>query len=212
MVAKTPALLKKLYYSLIWDFHKTRQEIFLTFDDGPHPDITPAILEILEKFHAKATFFSIGRNVEKYAEVYRQVLDKGHSVGNHTYSHLCGWKTKNREYYEDISLAGNLINSNLFRPPYGKIKISQLKHLRNHYHIIMWDVMPGDFESDLSPEKCLDITLKNVQNGSIVVFHDSEKSKDRVLYTLPKLLQYLSEKGYTFPAITEASFGGIQDK
>lgn len=209
MVAKTPLILKKVFYSLIWDIKKGDRQIFLTFDDGPHPDITPEILDILDKYNAKATFFSIGRNVERYEAVYKQIIERGHNAGNHTYSHLNGWTTGNNEYFEDINLAGRFIDSSLFRPPYGKIKRSQLKYLKSIYNIIMWDVMPCDFDHSISPERCLDITIKNVRQGSIVVFHDSEKSKERVLYALPRMLEHFSGEGFTFHSIgAKGTFNG----
>ena len=195
---KTPYLIKKVYYSLIWDLKKGPKEIFITFDDGPNPVVTPKVLEILRKFSAKATFFCIGRNVERYPDVFEQIKKEGHAIGNHTYSHLKGWKTSNKEYYNDIELANTIIKSNLFRPPYGKIKRSQLKYLRKHYNIIMWDVMSSDYSRIISKEKCLSNVINYVRPGSIVVFHDSEKANGNMLYALPQVLEKLSKENFVF--------------
>lgn len=199
--ARTPYIIKKIYYSLIWDLHNGEKDLYLTFDDGPVPGITLEVLDILDTYNARATFFCIGRNVERYPEIYSQILKRGHAVGNHTYSHLKGWKTKSKEYYSDIKLAGSFIKSNLFRPPYGKIKRAQLKHLRHHYNIIMWDVMSYDFSKSVSKEKCLSIVLNNIRPGSIIVFHDSVKAKEKVVYALPRLIKKYSNLGYTFSTI-----------
>ncbi|MFO7657532.1 MAG: polysaccharide deacetylase family protein [Bacteroidales bacterium] len=196
LITKTPYILKKIYYSLIWDLQNGEKDIFLTFDDGPNPEITPKVLEILSQYNAKATFFCIGRNVERYPEIYSQVTAAGHSVGNHTYSHLKGWTTSNTEYYKDIELAGKLIPSGLFRPPYGKIKRSQLKYLRQFYNIIMWDIMSSDYDGDTGKEKCLKNVLDNARPGSIIVFHDSLKAGDNMLYVLPRALESLKQSGF----------------
>jgi peptidoglycan/xylan/chitin deacetylase (PgdA/CDA1 family) len=201
IIAKTPYLLKRIYYSLFWDLKNRQKEVFLTFDDGPNPITTPAILEILNKFNAKATFFCIGRNVERFPDVYKQITCEGHTTGNHTYSHLKGWITPNAEYYNDIELAGKLVHSGLFRPPYGKIRRTQLKYLRQFYSIIMWDVMSNDYDKATSPEKCVENVIKYARPGSIIVFHDSEKSSGRTLYALPKVLEMLEDQDYTFKAI-----------
>ena len=199
--ARTPYIIKKIYYSLIWDLNNGEKDLYLTFDDGPTPGITLKTLDILDACNAKATFFCIGRNVEKYPEIYTQILKRGHTVGNHTYSHLKGWKTANSEYYNDIKLAGTLINTNLFRPPYGKIKRTQLKYLRHFYNIIMWDVMSYDFSKSVTKEMCLSLVLNNVRPGSIVVFHDSPKASEKMFYALPKILEYFMHHDYSFKSI-----------
>ncbi len=204
IIAKTPYLLKRIYYSLHWDLKNNQKELFLTFDDGPHPDVTPAVLEILRKYQAKATFFCIGRNVERFPDVYKQIINEGHNTGNHTYSHLKGWITSNAEYYNDIELAGKLIHSGLFRPPYGKIKRTQLKYLRQFYSIIMWDVMSNDYDHALSRERCVENVIKFTRPGSIIVFHDSEKSSVNTLYALPKILDILGKQDYIFKSIPDS--------
>jgi peptidoglycan/xylan/chitin deacetylase (PgdA/CDA1 family) len=201
---KTPWWLKLLYQTCIWDIKGREKVIYLTFDDGPHPTITPFVLDELKKYNAKATFFCIGKNVAEHNIVYRRITTEDHTIGNHTHNHLNGWKTKDEVYLQNVTEAAKLINSNLFRPPYGKIKQSQLKQLSTHpfnMKAIMWSVLSGDFDRKLSPEKCLQHVLKNTTSGSIIVFHDSEKAFERLEYALPRVLKYFSEKGYTFEKI-----------
>ncbi|NBC83053.1 MAG: polysaccharide deacetylase family protein [Bacteroidetes bacterium] len=201
IAAKTPGIVKKLYYSLYWNLSRQNQGIYLTFDDGPTPEITEKTLDLLEKYGAKATFFCIGRNVERYPDIYQQILNYGHVTGNHTYSHLKGWQTSNDEYFKDIELAKMFIPSNLFRPPYGKIRRSQLKYLRNEYKIIMWDVMSYDFSQKVTNDQCRNFVIKHTKPGSIVVFHDSVKAADNMLFALEHLLEYFTDKGFAFKAI-----------
>lgn len=201
---KSPSWLQWLYPSLIW--HKTRREksIYLTFDDGPIPIITPFVLNTLAKFNTKATFFCVGDNVSKYPDIYDQIKNSGHTIGNHTHNHLNGWKTDNKTYLENIQKSAQLTSNHLFRPPYGKIKRSQLKELKTvnpKLQIIMWDVLSGDFDLKISPQKCLDHVIKNTENGSIILFHDSIKAFDRLAYTLPKALEHLTTEGYTFSTL-----------
>jgi peptidoglycan/xylan/chitin deacetylase (PgdA/CDA1 family) len=204
IIAKTPYLLKRIYYSLFWDLKCGQKDIFLTFDDGPNQNVTPAVLEILSKHEAKATFFCIGRNVERYPDVFKKIRDEGHAAGNHTYSHLKGWITSNAEYYNDIELAGKWIPSGLFRPPYGKIKRTQLKYLRRFYSIIMWDVMSNDYDASMTPERCVENVIKYARPGSIIVFHDSEKSEKRTLVALPRILEILKSRDYSFKSIPDS--------
>lgn len=194
--------MRKFYASpLTWKIKTPEKEIFLTFDDGPHPTITPLVLALLKKYNAKATFFCIGRNVERYPGIYRQIIEEGHAVGNHTYDHLNGWKTGNSIYLKNIILAGELIKSRLFRPPYGRIAKSQVKELAPVFKVIMWDVLSADFDVNVTPQRCLDNVLFNTRNGSIVVFHDSEKALPRLEFALPKALAHFAEHGYTMKAI-----------
>jgi peptidoglycan/xylan/chitin deacetylase (PgdA/CDA1 family) len=206
LFAKTPVLLMKLFPELIWHFSRRDEQnkhIYLTFDDGPTPEVTPWVLEQLHKYKAKATFFCLGRNVDRYPEIFQQILDEGHIVGNHTYSHLKGWRTKNSEYLKDIDLAGETIKSRLYRPPYGRFKKSQIREIRKDYHIVMWDVLSQDYDSGITPQKCLDNVLRNVRSGSIVVFHDSVKAKKNLYYALPALLKKFSGE-YEFLPIRQA--------
>ncbi len=201
---KTPWLLKKLYPQLVWDVNHHDHCIYLTFDDGPIPIVTPFVLNILKQYNAKATFFCIGDNVRKHPEAYEQVKADGHAIGNHTYNHLDGWKTNNQTYLENFLLADELIGSNLFRPPYGRIKKSQVKLLKEAkpgLQIIMWNVLSGDFDINLKPEKCLDNVIKNTSTGDMVLFHDSLKAFDRLKYVLPRAMEIWSKGGYTFRSL-----------
>ena len=199
---KTNALIKKIFSNYVWDVSNTKNKIYLTFDDGPIPEITEWVLEELKKHDAKATFFCIGHNIEKYPKIFEKVINEGHSVGNHTFNHLNGWKTSTEKYLENTKLCEASISnlqSKIFRPPYGKIKTSQAKKLRQlGYKIIMWDVLSADYDTAISPEKCLENVLKNVTSGSIIVFHDSIKAFPNLEYTLPKALKYWAAKGFVF--------------
>lgn len=203
-LAKTPRWVRKLLVTSIWEVPDDEKAIYLTFDDGPHPSITPFVLNELDKYGAKATFFCIGKNVEKHGEIYRQILDKGHAVGNHTHNHLNGWKTADTDYLKDILNANRYIDSDLFRPPYGRITWSQhkqLTQLEQPFKIVMWSVLSGDFDVDLSPEKCYKNVVDHAETGSIIVFHDSEKAERRLNFALPAVLKYFSERGYVFKKI-----------
>ena len=202
-LVKIPWWLRKLYaVDAIWKIATEEMEVFLTFDDGPHPTVTPFVLACLKKYNARATFFCIGKNVNQFPQIYRQILDEGHKVGNHTNDHLNGWKTDDATYLKNIGIAKEAINSNLFRPPYGRIKRSQAKGLSPAFKIIMWDVLSGDFDVTLSPQKCFDNVATNTRSGSVIVFHDSEKAFPRLEFALPKCLQFLTDKGYKMKAIT----------
>jgi len=194
----SPFWLQWLYPSLIW--HKSRKEksIYLSFDDGPIPVVTPFVLNTLKSFNAKATFFCIGENIEKHPEIYEQILADGHSVGNHTYNHLKGWETENEIYLGNVEKCAKLVKSDFFRPPFGRAKKSQYSVLNTQYSTIMWDVLSGDFDTSITPEKCLKNVMNHTRNGSIIVFHDSLKAFERLEYALPKTLQRLMLKGYNF--------------
>ena len=206
---KTPRILKRLFTKYTWSFFSDRKEIFLTFDDGPIPEVTEFVLDQLQQFNAKATFFCIGDNIRKHPAIFDRIIAEGHSVGNHTFNHLNGWKNSNTTYFENINKCENLLThqrTKLFRPPYGKIKRTQAKKLiTKGYKIIMWDVLSADFDKTISKEKCLQNVLKNTQNGSIVVFHDSIKASEKLYYALPKMLQEFSKKGYEFKTIKSSA-------
>ncbi len=192
---------QSLLKSLIWSVKTPNKEVFLTFDDGPIPNITPWVVNELKRYNAKATFFCVGDNVKKHPEVFQLLLDNGHRVGNHTMNHLNGWKNFNKTYFENINEAEKFIESNLFRPPYGKIKPTQIFRLKKKYRIIMWDVLTYDYDENKTGEECLNKIKKNVKPGSIIVFHDSLKAEKRLRYALPKCLEFLKTEGYIFSAI-----------
>jgi peptidoglycan/xylan/chitin deacetylase (PgdA/CDA1 family) len=203
-LVKTPWLLKKLYPNLMWNSGDNTRSIFLTFDDGPIPIVTPFVLNILKQYNAKATFFCIGDNVRKHPDVFEQVKNEGHSIGNHTFNHLKGWKTDDKTYLDNFLQADKLLDSQLFRPPYGRIKASQVKLLQNArpgIKIVMWNVLSGDFDSSLKPEKCLQNVLKHTKSGDIVLFHDSLKAKERMEYALPRAMEYWSSEGFSFVSL-----------
>ena len=205
-LVKTPLWVKRIYSKYTWSIDINENVLYLTFDDGPHPEITPFVLNQLKQYNALATFFCIGKNVVAHPDTYQQIINEGHSVGNHTYSHLNGWKTDNDIYLKDILQASKIINSSLFRPCYGRITSFQAKHLKPVMHgkdpkIIMWDVLSGDFDTDCTPQQCLSNVVFASVPGSIIVFHDSEKAFARLEYTLPRVLKYFSEKGYRFSSL-----------
>jgi len=191
----------KIFRDLTWHFMGKDNELFLTFDDGPTPEITPWVLATLKEFNAMATFFCIGKNVKKYPELYNQILSEGHSVGNHSYTHIKGWKTSNQKYIESVQKAAQVIDSNLFRPPFGRIRPTQIAQLKKDFKIIMWDVFSSDFNSKLDKEKCLKNVLGFSESGSIIVFHDTLKAEKNLKYVLPKVLKHFSEQGFVFNPI-----------
>ncbi|MFO7721412.1 MAG: polysaccharide deacetylase family protein [Gillisia sp.] len=208
---KISAIGKLLYPSLLWKLPSKQKILYLTFDDGPNPEITPWVLKTLKEFHAQATFFCVGENVTKHPDIFQQILFEGHHVGNHTYNHLKGWETSENVYLENVHLAEEAILkhsksltnfNNLFRPPYGKILPGQIKKLQKlGYKIVMWDVISGDFDAKLSAEDCYQNVIKNCSSGSIVVFHDSIKAEKRLKEILPVILKYYKEKGFEFRTI-----------
>jgi len=200
-LVKTPRLLKILYPELIWNKSRDNHCIYLTFDDGPIPIVTPFVLNILKQYNARATFFCIGDNVNKHPDIFEQVKNEGHSIGNHTHNHLKGWKTDDKTYLDNFLKADDLLHADLFRPPYGRIKRSQIKLLKQakpDLELIMWDVLSGDFDINLKPEASLKNVLKHTENGSIVLFHDSLKAFDRLEYVLPRAMEVWSGMGYSF--------------
>ena len=203
---KTPWLLKKLYPECIWEVKTTEKNLYLTFDDGPQPQATSFVLHELKKYNAKATFFCIGKNVKEYFEIYKEIISEGNKPGNHTFNHLNGWKTNDKKYLEDILQAANLIDSDLFRPPYGKITKFQLKALKGEkfkLKTVMWNVLSGDFDEKITPENCYLNVMNNTGPGSIIVFHDSLKALPRLQYALPRVLEYFTEKGFQFKIISQ---------
>ena len=210
---KVPAIIRVLFPNYIWKIKNKNNKIFLTFDDGPIPEITEWVLDILNKEQIKATFFCIGENIQKYPTIFQRILSEGHHVGNHTYNHLNGWKINTNDYIANFKSCEEIIATNkdatyhkknirLFRPPYGKIKLTQSKYIRKKEHkIILWDVLSYDFDSTISSEQCYKNVIKNVRSGSIIVFHDSLKAAKNLQQTLPKAIHFLKEKGFIFDVI-----------
>jgi peptidoglycan-N-acetylglucosamine deacetylase len=195
---KTPTFMRHLYARAIWQLPNDRKEIYLTFDDGPVEGITDKTLDILKHTGVRATFFCVGQNVTSNPALFQRIIDEGHHVGNHSFNHLNGWNTDNDAYYRNIAQAGELIPSSLFRPPYGKIKRVQLAQLSQYYKVIMWDVLSGDFDPKSSVDQVIDNVVKNTTSGSIIVLHDNEKCGQKMIASLPELLNLLLNKGFTF--------------
>lgn len=202
-LTKTPFWLKALYPNLIWNKSRDEKKVYLSFDDGPTPEITEWVLEELKKYEAKASFFLIGKNVKAFPEISKRILQEGHSIGNHTQQHMNGWKNSCEDYMKEVDQCAELLDSKLFRPPYGRIKKSQIKALRaQSYNIIMWDVLSGDFDINLEAEDCFKTVVKGVRNGSIIVFHDSQKAWPRLKGCLAKVLDHLKNEGYSMEALS----------
>lgn len=202
---KTNKIIKQLFSNYIWSIPTNVPIVYLTFDDGPTPEITEWVLYQLKEYNAKATFFCIGNNIKKYPEIFKKVIKEGHAIGNHTFNHVKGWKTSNKTYINEVESCEEVIRKSslkhqptkLFRPPYGKIKPSQSRILRKKgYKIIMWDVLSVDFDINITSQNCLNNVIENIENGSIIVFHDSEKAFQNLEYTLPKTLDFLKNKGF----------------
>jgi peptidoglycan/xylan/chitin deacetylase (PgdA/CDA1 family) len=204
---KTPWWLRQLYPGLLWHMPRQEKAIYLSFDDGPHPEATPFVLDQLKKFNARASFFCIGKNVLQYPEIVTRILEEGHCVGNHTQHHVNGWKTSFSAYLDDVRAAREYISSSLFRPPYGRITRRQAKAVKEMLgkdsRIVMWDVLSADFDINLSGEQCLHYVVRYARPGSIIVMHDSAKAWPRLEYMLPRLLQFFHDKGYDMKAIRE---------
>jgi len=200
-LVRSPLLLKWYYPQLTWNKTRDHKVIYLTFDDGPIPDVTEFALKTLNEYTAKATFFCIGDNISKHPEIYESIKNAGHSVGNHTFNHLKGWDTSDDVYFQNFQKCQLQTGTNLFRPPYGRIKKSQIKLIKSTYpemQIIMWDTLSGDFDTSIRPQQCLQNVLKYTRNGSIIVFHDSLKASSRLKYVLPLVLDHFSKLGFQF--------------
>ncbi|KGO86461.1 polysaccharide deacetylase [Flavobacterium rivuli WB 3.3-2 = DSM 21788] len=206
---KTHKLIKKLFRGFVWDIPGRIKTVYLTFDDGPIPEATPWVLDVLREHNIKATFFCIGDNIQKHPDTFRQVIADGHTIGNHTFNHFNGWNTDNETYVANFEKCEKAIEerysgtAKLFRPPYGKIKNAQAKVVRlRGYRIIMWDVLSADFDQSITPEQCLQNVTNNVSNGSVIIFHDSIKASANLRYALPEAIKYLKKNNYEFGVIT----------
>lgn len=198
---RLPGFFTSMYQDAVWRYSVTEKVVYLTFDDGPIPEVTPWVLNLLKKEDIRATFFCVGENVMRYPEVYRQILADGHSVGNHTYNHWQGLKKSNQEYLANVEKAGEFIDSDLFRPPHGLLKMSQYKQLKEKYQIIMWDLVSCDYDSRILPEQVFRNVRSYVRPGSVITFHDSIKAMNNLMKTLPLSIDWLKNEGYRFELI-----------
>ncbi len=204
---KTNSLIKWIFSKYVWDIPNAENKIYLSFDDGPTPEITNWVLDQLQKHNATATFFCLGKNIEDEPQLFKKIIERKHAIGNHTYNHLNGWKTTTKEYLKNVKHCAKTfskfgLKTNLFRPPYGKMNTAQLDKLkRQGYKIIMWDVLSADFDTTISKEKCLKNVISNIKPGSIIIFHDSVKAFQNLKYTLPKVLEFIDQKNYQYAKI-----------
>lgn len=201
IIQQPPFMFRWAYPEAVWRLSKTEKSVYLTFDDGPIPEVTPWVLDLLNQHSIKATFFCVGENVSRYPEIFKQIIDEGHKVGNHSHHHVRGRDLSLKEYLNDVQEAQELIHSNLFRPPYGSLSIQQYNKLKKLYKIVFWDVLTEDYNNKLTPNECLENVRKYSRNGSVIVFHDSLKASERLLEFLPSAIQYLKEEGYNFNLI-----------
>jgi len=197
-IEQLPLLFRGVYWGATWRKDSGENKVYLTFDDGPIPEVTPWVLDILDKYAIKATFFCVGENVMRYPDLYQEILDRGHHTGNHTFNHLRGFYTDTKKYVENVKKADGYIKSNLFRPPHGELRRSQMRQLKKEYQVIQWDVITRDYNPELPPEKVLAIVKKYARNGSIIVFHDSLKAQRNMRYAMPKAIEFLKGEGYEF--------------
>lgn len=196
MISKAPYLVKKYYSKLIWQLPTEEKTIHLTFDDGPTPGVTGKVLDMLKDNSAKATFFCVGNNVLKYPELFQRIKSEGHAVGNHSMSHTNGWKVSDEVYIDDVMNCQKLIQTSLFRPPYGKIRRAQASLLLPYFKIVMWSLLTRDYDPKVTKEKCLELAISGLNPGSILVFHDSEKAEEKMLFALNGLLNKMNKKGF----------------
>jgi peptidoglycan/xylan/chitin deacetylase (PgdA/CDA1 family) len=221
-IVKTPKAARRLFPAALWKVRTREKILYITFDDGPIQEVTPLVLDILKQYNAKATFFCIGKNITAHPDIFHRIADEGHLIGNHTQDHLNGWQTANQVYFENVEKCAATLaeairipvsavsnsevlveEKNYFRPPYGKLNLSQYNHLKKSFTVVMWDVLAFDFDLKVTKEQVLENVLKNAGPGSIIVFHDSIKASEKMLYALPKVLEYYSELGYRFETLPE---------
>jgi peptidoglycan/xylan/chitin deacetylase (PgdA/CDA1 family) len=202
LMVRPPQLFRQVYPGATWRMSKKEKKIYITFDDGPVPGITTEALSVLKKYGVKATFFCVGENVQKHPEIFQQVISEGHAVGNHTMHHVDGWKHSWFDYMRDVKECAAAFQSKLFRPPYGHMRRSQFSTLSRRCKVVMWDVLTYDFDKTFAKEHCLELALMYSRAGSIVVFHDSEKAKERMLYALPRYIEEMKSRGFSFDVLS----------
>ena len=202
MFIEQPSIfLRWIYPSAMWRINPQKKSVYLTFDDGPIPEATPFVLDVLDRYGVKATFFMVGDNVRKYPEIYKMVVERGHCVGNHTFNHIGGFRHSSKEYLENTEKANLLIHSHLFRPPHGWMRILQYRLLRKHYRIVMWDLVTRDYSKRMTAADVVNNVKRYARNGSIITFHDSLKSIEKLRTALPESLRWLKDEGYSFELI-----------
>ena len=197
-----PRFLQRWFPNLIWNIPNDENSVFLTFDDGPTPEVTPWVLEMLRQYNAKATFFCLARNAERHPDLFARIVAEGHAIGNHSYSHLKGWGTSTKQYLEDIDYASTYLNTNLFRPPYGRFTPKQFRLLRERYRVVLWSIISMDYSRCVSGRRVAQYVMSHIKPGDIVVFHDSLKAERNLRYALPFVLETIAMRGYTARAIT----------
>ncbi|MFO7869016.1 MAG: polysaccharide deacetylase family protein [Bacteroidales bacterium] len=196
-----PLVIEKMLPHLVWRLPQEKKTVYITFDDGPVPYYTEKVMDCLDSYNITGTFFCVGENIERHPDLFTYVQEKGHSVGSHTYNHLNSWKCSNNEYIANVHKGADKVNSRLFRPPHGKIRFKQAKELIQQYDIIMWDIISKDYDKNLTGADCFENVQNYVQNGSIIVFHDSQKAFANCMYALPKTIDYLLEHDYAIESI-----------
>lgn len=203
LIEQVPTVIRKIFPKTVWRLPKKEKTVYLTFDDGPIPEVTPYVLELLRQHNIKATFFCVGENVKKHPDIFQMILNDGHTIGNHTYNHLAGLTNFSKKYIENVYKANEHVNSNLFRPPHGTLRYGQFFILRKKFFIVFWDVVTRDYNQKISGEKVLNIVKKYTRNGSIIVFHDSLKAEKNLRYALPKAIDFLKSEGYLFEVLND---------
>ena len=210
-IVKTPAAARRLFPAALWKIRAKEKKMYLTFDDGPIEEVTPQVLDILKQYNAKATFFCIGKNINANPHIFKRLIAEGHTVGNHTQDHLNGWQVESALYFKNVATGRESLmqyrneepSRIFFRPPYGKLTLPQYNYLKKHYKIVMWDILSFDFDLKITKEEVLENVLKNAVSGSIIVFHDSLKASENMLYALPKVLEHYTSLGYQFESLRE---------